>query len=99
MGIVRSTCVASLFVAVMGCGDNGGNSPDAGPPDASPGEKRLVIFHTNDEHSHLFGFAPEIDDFPAPTTAGTGTIIGSAARRAAILDQERAAASAAGMDT
>lgn len=99
MGIVRSAYITSLFVVAVGCGDNHGSGPDAGSPDASPGEKRLVIFHTNDEHSHLFGFAPEIDDFPAPTTAGTGAIIGSAARRAAILDDQRAAAAAAGMDT
>jgi hypothetical protein len=28
--------------------------------------RKLFLFHSNDEHSHLLGFVPEADDFPAP---------------------------------
>jgi 5'-nucleotidase/UDP-sugar diphosphatase len=61
--------------------------------------KSLVILHTNDEHSHLIGDGPEADDFPAPTTAGTGKVKGGLARRAALFAKERAAATSAGSDT
>ncbi len=60
---------------------------------------RLDVLFTTDEHSHLFGFAPELDDSVAPTTAGTGVIQGGVLRRAAILADERAAAAAAGAST
>jgi 5'-nucleotidase / UDP-sugar diphosphatase len=87
-------CFAPLLVAVLfapACGDNeGGGGGD---------ERRLVILHTNDEHSHLFGFAPEIDDFPAPTEPGDGDIVGGIVRRAQLLGDERAAAAAEGIDT
>lgn len=75
--------VAALVLA-SGCGD--------GDP------QRLVILHTNDEHSHLFGWGPEIDDYPLPTTAGNGEIVGSIARRATLVDLERQAAADAGAD-
>ena len=61
--------------------------------------KSLVILHTNDEHSHLIGDGPEADDFPAPTTAGTGKVKGGLARRAVLFAKERAAATSAGADT
>lgn len=64
----------------------------------SPAPKKLVILHTNDEHSHLIGLGPEIDDFPTPAAPGTG-IKGGAARRSVIFKQERDAAKAAGADT
>ena len=83
--------ILALPLLLVACGDD----DDEPPPD----EKRLVIFHTNDEHSHLFGFAPEVDDHPTPTTAGDGTIHGGIARRARLLKEERAAAAAAGIDT
>ena len=63
------------------CGDNDGGGQ----------ARRLVLFHTNDEHSHLFGFAPEVDDFPIPDAAGDGSIVGNVARRAEVLDAQRAA--------
>jgi 5'-nucleotidase len=51
------------------------------PPAAEPVSKGLVILHTNDEHSHLFGFGP-ISDYPfVPDatgeidTAQTGAIV------------------------
>jgi 5'-nucleotidase / UDP-sugar diphosphatase len=66
--------------------------------------RKLVILHTNDEHSHLLGSGPEADDFAqtyggATPAAGTGAIKGGASRRAAVLAAERDAAQAAGADT
>src|SRR4051812_22457059 len=66
--------------------------------------RKLVILHTNDEHSHLLGSGPEADDFAqtyggAAPSAGTGAIKGGASRRAAVLQAERDAAKAAGADT
>src|SRR5438045_1312773 len=60
--------------------------------------RKLVILHTNDEHSHLVGYGPEVDDFPTAAPAGSG-ITGGAARRMVILTQERDAAKAGGADT
>jgi len=60
---------------------------------------RLDVLFTTDEHSHLFGFAPELDDSVAPTSPGTGLIRGGVLRRAAILDDERTAAALAGAST
>ena len=65
---------------------------------SSPAPKKLVILHTNDEHSHLIGLGPEIDDFPTPAPSGTG-IKGGASRRSVVLKAERDAAKAAGADT
>ena len=59
----------------------------------------LTLLHSNDEHSHLLGLSPELDDFPAPTTAGTGTLKGGASRRAVVLAAERSAAGDAGAAT
>ncbi|MBI4512300.1 MAG: hypothetical protein HY698_21890, partial [Deltaproteobacteria bacterium] len=92
----QHACLTMCTGMLLACGGGNGTSK----PDASVGtERRLVIFHTNDEHSHLFGFGPEIDDFPTKTTAGTGAIKGSVLRRATVLAKERAAAKAAGIDT
>lgn len=77
------------FLFAGACGDNIGGGA----------ERRLVLLHTNDEHSHLFGFAPEIDDYPAPTEPGDGDIVGGIVRRAQMLADQRAAAAAAGIDT
>jgi 5'-nucleotidase / UDP-sugar diphosphatase len=86
-----------LFLAA-GCGGSSTAQQDAGV-DSGPGTRSLVVFYTSDEHSHLFAFEPEIDDFPMQTAPGTGALVGGVARRAALLDQERAAATAAGADT
>lgn len=56
--------------------------------------RTLVLLHTNDEHSHLLGFAPEADDFPTPSMSGG--IKGGIARRATLLAQERARVQALG---
>jgi 5'-nucleotidase len=78
--------IAIAIVIAAGCGDNQGD------------RERLVVLHTNDEHSHLFGWSPEIDDYPLPAAPGNGEIVGSIARRASVLRVERAAAAAAGAD-
>ena len=65
---------------------------------SSPSPRKLVILHTNDEHSHLIGLGPEIDDFPTPAATSNAEIKGGASRRSVILQQERAAAQAAGAD-
>lgn len=66
------------------------------PPSAA---RKLTLLHTNDEHSHLLGLGPEVDDFPAPTVAGTGTIQGGASRRSVLLTAQRALAADAGFAT
>jgi 5'-nucleotidase / UDP-sugar diphosphatase len=86
--------LAPLLLALLlagACGDNDGGGGGS--------ERRLILLHTNDEHSHLFGFAPEVDDYPAPTEPGDGDIVGGIVRRAQILADQRAAAAAAGIDT
>jgi 5'-nucleotidase / UDP-sugar diphosphatase len=97
----RSTSALILalsLVAAAGCGGGSSAQQDAGV-DTGPTTRHLVVFFTSDEHSHLFAFEPEIDDFPMQTTAGSGALVGGVARRAALLDQERTAAVAAGADT
>ena len=81
-----------------GNGNDGGGSDGGGTPDLGV-TRQLILFHTNDEHSHLNGDAPELDDFPPPATAGTGTIQGGIGRRAVVLKQERDAAKQKGIDT
>src|SRR6185369_17282058 len=68
-----------LLAAVLqaaACGSSGGAKPDGGDgggidggdasPEVMPGTpQKLLILHTNDIHSHLMGFAPELDYTPA----------------------------------
>ena len=61
--------------------------------------RKLVILHTNDEHSHLLGSGPEADEFPLPTAKGSGSIKGGASRRSEALATARDAARSAGADT
>lgn len=83
-----------------GAGGTGGESPDAGDdPDSGIEGRRLVVLFTSDEHSHLFAFSPELDDWPLATEAGSGSLVGGVARRAAILSREREAATKAGKAT
>src|SRR5208337_1215949 len=58
----------------------------------------LVVLFTSDEHSHIFSFSPELDDWPEATTPGSGALIGGIARRAVVLAAQRQAAAAAGKD-
>ncbi len=81
------------LLLIVGCG-NGTSSSDGGADGGSP--RTLVLLHTNDEHSHLLGFGPEVDDYPPPTAAGTGAITGGLGRRAVLLAAERAKAMTGG---
>src|SRR5687767_12910285 len=85
--------LALVCIVAAACGDDDGGGGDGDE------ERRLVLFHTNDEHSHLFGFAPEVDDFPLPTEPGDGNIFGNIARRAEVLAQQRAALADEGIDS
>src|SRR5436305_2439476 len=80
--------VLLLSAMALACGGSKNNGP----------ARKLVILHTNDEHSHLVGYGPEVDDFPKAATAGSG-ITGGAARRMVILTNERNTAKAAGADS
>ncbi|MFI5288381.1 MAG: hypothetical protein ACHQ17_01960, partial [Polyangia bacterium] len=80
-----------VVLLVAGCG-NGTKAPDMGAT------RTLVLIHTNDRHSHMLGFGPELDDYPAPTTAGSGAIHGGVGRIAAVFAQERMKAKAMGAD-
>jgi 5'-nucleotidase / UDP-sugar diphosphatase len=82
-------CAVASAVLLCACG----SSSTPTPP------RMLTLLHSNDEHSHLLGLSPELDDFPAPTTAGTGTLKGGASRRAVVLAAERSAAGDAGAAT
>lgn len=61
--------------------------------------QRVQLLFTTDEHSHLFAIAPERDDFPLATAPGAGALVGGIARRATILQAQRAEARARGVDT
>ncbi len=78
--------------------DAGAGDPDATPPDARPDSgtmpRSIVFVHTNDEHSHQLGFAPEVDDVP-PAAPNSG-IAGGLLRRSVVIDRIRASARAAG---
>ncbi|HSV97162.1 MAG TPA: metallophosphoesterase [Spirochaetota bacterium] len=52
------------------------------------GEKLLTIIHTNDLHSHLMGFPPELD-YTADKTGDDATL-GGWARMATVIKRERA---------
>ena len=81
-----SRSVVVLFALVLACGGS------------SKAPRKLVLLHTNDEHSHLLGLGPEVDDFPVPAAPRSG-VKGGASRRATVLRSERAAATAAGADS
>lgn len=52
------------------------------------GERLLTILHTNDLHSHLLGFSPNIDYSPLKT--GDGATVGGWSRIAAAIKSEKA---------
>jgi 2',3'-cyclic-nucleotide 2'-phosphodiesterase (5'-nucleotidase family) len=87
--VLRRLC---LVTALVTCACSSSSS-------TPPAPRLLTLLHSNDEHSHLLGLSPEVDDFPAPTLAGTGTIKGGASRRSVVLAAERAAAADAGAAT
>jgi len=53
------------------------------------GEKILSIIHTNDMHSHLMGFPPELDFTPDKT--GDDKTLGGWARVATVIKRQKAA--------
>ncbi len=64
-----------------------------------PEGRHVTVLFTTDEHSNLFAVGPEVDDFDLgnhtiSNAIGTGSLKGGVARRFAILQAERAAASA-----
>ncbi len=65
----------------------------------APVPSRFVLLHTNDEHSHLLGIGPGVDDWPLPAIAGDGSMKGGIYRRAIVLQRERAAAMDEGIPT
>ena len=69
----------------------GDGGADGGEVDAADGPRSIVFLHTNDEHSHVLGFAPEIDDFPTAAPPGSG-IVGGLKRRANLIQQLKAEA-------
>src|SRR5262245_57573176 len=80
------------LAALVGCG--GGGVLPVQQPDRS-----VVVLFTSDEHSHLFGFSPELDDHAAAKAEGMGELVGGVARRATVLGKERSEAAAAQKDT
>jgi 5'-nucleotidase/UDP-sugar diphosphatase len=88
--------VAPAGLSSTGCKGKGGSG--AGGSTAAK-DRHVVVLFTSDEHSHLFGFSPERDDYPLPTAAGSGAIVGGVARRSVAIARERKAATAAGKDS
>lgn len=76
-----ASAVASLLLAALGLA---GCQKD-------PKEHRVAVLFTTDEHSHVFGIAPEVDDWPLASSAGSGALVGGMARRATLIAQQRAA--------
>jgi 5'-nucleotidase len=55
-------------------------------------KQRIRILATTDEHSHLLAVQPERDEWPLPsaTTVRDGALKGGVARRATVIDREKA---------
>jgi 5'-nucleotidase/UDP-sugar diphosphatase len=95
-------CSGLTLVSAPGCSEDcgscGGGSGGGGGGGGTT-DKHVVVLFTSDEHSHLFGFSPELDDYPTPSAAGSGALVGGAARRAVVIARERQAARDAGKDS
>ncbi len=93
----------ALFGLTVACGDDTAApvpTSDAGPDGTvGNGDRHVVVLFTSDEHSHLFAFSPELDDFPMATAAGSGPLVGGVARRAAVIASLRKEAADAGKDS
>jgi 5'-nucleotidase len=90
--------LVAVAVQAAACGSNGNTHPDGAPDgggDASTGTpQKLLILHTNDIHSHLMGFAPEMDYTPgSPNDDATR---GGMARLASAIGAAKASAAADG---
>jgi 5'-nucleotidase/UDP-sugar diphosphatase len=62
-----------------------------------PPPARVIILHTNDEHSQLLADGPMVDDYPLAEAAGDGSLKGGIYRRAVVLAREKAAAAEDGL--
>ncbi len=101
------TMVAAGFAAVgalPGCLVEGTPNAVREPPQLPPGAaaympampeaqpRRLTVLHTNDEHSHLFGFGPELDypflPDPAEDGSGIATTVAAVTKIATQADQQ-----------
>lgn len=78
----RTAAAIALILGLVAAGacSKGETSP--------PSRVRILV--TTDEHSHLLAVAPERDEWPLATTAGTGTLKGGVARRGTVIDREKA---------
>jgi len=65
--------------------------------EVTPHPARVIILHTNDEHSQLLADGPMVDDWPPADAAGDGTLKGGIYRRAIAIDREKTAATADGI--
>jgi 2',3'-cyclic-nucleotide 2'-phosphodiesterase (5'-nucleotidase family) len=113
--VVLATLAAwSGACAIQGTGPAQKEPFDAGPgatpfvpPPAQPTARRLIILHTNDEHSHLLGFGPvtEYPYLPGPdggvdpaavvakvATGADAQTVGGLVRRQFLVNQLRAKA-------
>jgi len=90
--------LVAVALQAAACGSNGNTHPDGAPDgggDASTGTpQKLLILHTNDIHSHLMGFAPELDYTPA--TPNDDATRGGMARLASAIGAAKASAAADG---
>lgn len=71
----NSLCIALLLMAIQGLAN------------AQESAKKIIILHTNDLHSRLNGYAPEIDY--SPETVNDDHTIGGFARMAALIETEK----------
>lgn len=98
-GVVAGLVGVSSLVGAAGCDDGAGGTGGGGSGGKAPTGKQLVVLFTSDEHSHLFAFSPELDDFPIAKDAGDGSLVGGVARRATVIQSLRKAATDAGKDS
>lgn len=98
---MAAPAVGLALAATPGCGDSSstGGTGGHGGQGGGAADRHVVILFTSDEHSHVFSFSPEQDDYPTATAPGQGALVGGIARRAAVIAKERQAAKDAGKDS
>lgn len=97
VALSAAACGGTTPATPDGAIDGGLDGGDAAPADtfeAGGPPQKLLILHTNDIHSHLMGFAPEVD--ASPTTPNDDATVGGMARLAAAIGAAKASAAAAG---
>ncbi|MCP4132237.1 MAG: bifunctional metallophosphatase/5'-nucleotidase [bacterium] len=88
LNILKKLAIIALF-ALLACISLAAAISAQG--EAQKKEKKLTIIHTNDLHSHLLGFAPNIDYTPAAT--GNDSTVGGFARIATAIKETKKARS------